>query len=136
MSDAEVSDRDYRALAQFRRALRTFMRFSEDAARGAGITPAQHQLMLAVRGWSGDAAPSVSDLADALQLQNHSTVELVHRACDAGLVTTIRDARDGRRHLVGLTEHGQQLLASLSATHRRELRTFRTEMARVLDQLD
>ena len=68
-----------------RHALRVFLRFSEQAARSAGVTPAQHELVLAVKGWPEDSAPSISDLADQLQLRNHSTVELVRQAEQAGL---------------------------------------------------
>ena len=57
-----------------------FQRFSEDAARSAGVTPAQHQLVLAIKGWPRPDPPAVSDIADRLQLRNHSTVELVRRA--------------------------------------------------------
>src|SRR5690606_30729116 len=89
-----LSDRDYRALAEFRSALRRFLHFSEQAAREAGITPAQHQLLLAVRGFAGPGTPVVGDLAEALQLRHHSTVELVDRAERAGLVTRVPDPDD------------------------------------------
>ena len=71
MPPLPLTDREYRSLAQFRHALRVFQRFSEEAARAEGLTPSQHQLLLAVRGWDG-GAPSTSDLADALQLKLHS----------------------------------------------------------------
>lgn len=136
MADPDpLSDRDYLALARFRYALRVFLRFSEDAARTAGVTPAHHQLLLAVKGWDGEGPPTISDLAQRLQLKNHSTVELVQRAATAGLVDSDTDAEDGRRHLVGLTELGESILASLSLQHRDELRRFRTEMNDVLREL-
>jgi DNA-binding MarR family transcriptional regulator len=133
--DVDLSDRDYRALARFRYALRVFLRFSEDAARAAGVTPAQHQLLLAVRGWDGDAPPTISDLARRLQLKNHSTVELVGRAAAAGLVDSVVDEADARRHLVALTRIGEEILASLSVQHRDELRRFRAEMHDLLGEL-
>lgn len=135
MTDDELSPRDYQALATFRHALRVFLRFSEDAARAAGVTPAQHQLMLAVKGWDGAAAPSVTDLADRLQLKHHSTVELVQRATAAELVDGAADPADARRLLISLTPQGEQVLASLSLLHRDELRRFRTEMHDVLQEL-
>lgn len=135
MSSRPVSQQDFVTLAEFRHALRVFQRFSEDAARSAGVTPAQHQLLLAVKGWPRPESPSVSDIAERLQLRNHSTVELVRRAEQAGLVTTHADTADHRRQLVEVTEHGEQLLASLSALHRDELRRFRTEMHDLLGEL-
>jgi DNA-binding MarR family transcriptional regulator len=135
MSDRPLSDRDYRALARFRHALRVFQRFSEDAARAAGTTPSQHQLLLAIKGWTGDRPPAVADLADLLQLRHHSTVELIQRATTAGLVSSATDPDDHRRHLTTLTPRGGELLASLSLQHRDELRRFRTEMHDLLDEL-
>jgi DNA-binding MarR family transcriptional regulator len=131
-----LSAADYRALARFRHALRIFQRFSEDAARAAGITPAQHQLLLAIKGWDGDGAPTIGDVADWLQLKHHSTVELCQRAAAAGLVETSHDRSDARRHLLELTNAGDAKLAALSLLHRDELRRFRTEMQDVLRELD
>ncbi|HEX2850694.1 MAG TPA: MarR family winged helix-turn-helix transcriptional regulator [Acidimicrobiales bacterium] len=126
---------EYRALASFRRALRIFLRFSEDAARDVGITPAQHQLLLAVKGFDGGAAPSVGDVAEALQQRHHSTVELVDRAAAAGLVARLEDPDDARRHLLVLTSEGERILERLSDLHRSELRRFRTDVLAHLDAI-
>ena len=133
---SELSDREYRALAQFRAGLRRFLHFSEEAARGAGTTPAQHQLLLAVRGFPGPDAPVVGDLATALQLRHHSAVELVDRAEAAGLVRRTPDPADLRRQHVQLTAAGQHLLEDLTLVHRSELRQFRTQMVDLLGTLD
>lgn len=129
------SDRDYQALARFRHALRVFQRFSEQAARDAGITPAQHQLLLAVRGHAGDRPPVVRELAEALQLRHHSVVELIDRAHAAGLVRRRADPDDHRRQRVELTDAGLAVLERLSKVHRDELRRFRAEMLDVLNEL-
>ena len=133
---AELSDGEYRALAQFRAGLRHFLHFSEEAARDAGTTPAQHQLLLAIRGFAGSSAPVVGDLADALQLRHHSAVELVDRAERAGLVVRTPDPDDLRRQHVALTPAGRRLLDQLSVVHRDELRRFRTQMVDLLAALD
>ena len=137
MTERPLSSSDYRALARFRYALRVFQRFSEDAARAADMTPAQHQLLLAVRGWDGPGgeAPTITDLADRLQLKHHSAVELVQRATSAGLVVSTTDGADGRRQRLELTELGRAKLTSLSLLHRDELRRFRSEMNDVLREL-
>ena len=132
----ELSDRDYQNLARFRYALRTFLRFSEDAARDADLTPAQHQLLLAIRGWVGPGAPTVTDIAEILQLRANSTVELVNRAVRAGLVHKAVAADDRRRHELALTPLGHTTLRSLSVLHRRELRRFRRELTDILTELD
>jgi DNA-binding MarR family transcriptional regulator len=131
-----LSDRDYQALARFRHALRVIQRFSEDAARRAGVTPAQHQLLLAVRGHKGADPPAVRDLADTLQLRHHSVVELVDRAVRVGLVCREADPADQRRHRVQLTPSGHEVLEQLSVAHRDELRRFRREMVDILRELD
>jgi DNA-binding MarR family transcriptional regulator len=132
----ELSERDYRALARFRHALRVFLRFSEQAARHAGLAPNQHQLLLAIRGWDGeDTGPTISDIALQLQLQHHSVVELVNRAVMAGLVVRQPDPDDRRRQRLALTDHGARKIAALTAAHRDELRRFRQEMTNVLDEL-
>jgi DNA-binding MarR family transcriptional regulator len=132
---AELADREYQALARFRYALRKFLRFSEEAARAAGITPLQHQLLLAVRGFPS-GLPSITDLAEQLQQRHHSVVELVDRAEAAGLVRRSTDRSDGRRHVVDLTETGNAALAGLYAANRAELRRFRREMSDLLRELD
>jgi DNA-binding MarR family transcriptional regulator len=132
----KLSDREYRALARFRHALRVFQRFSEQAARGAGLTPAQHQLMLSVRGHAGPEPPVIGELAEALQLRHHSVVELVDRAEAAGYVRRSVDPADQRRQRVTLTQSGRGVLERLSVIHRDELRRFRREMVDVLHELD
>jgi DNA-binding MarR family transcriptional regulator len=122
-----VTDAEYRALAQFRRALRSFLYFSEEAARAAGLTPSQHQLLLAVRGADSDEAPTIGDVADWMKLRHHSAVELVNRAESSGLVRRVPDLTDHRRQRLVLTKLGETKLAALSTLHREELRRFREE---------
>ena len=131
-----LADRDYQALARFRYALRVFLRFSEYAARTEGLTPNQHQLLLAIRGYHASRAPSITDVAELLQLQHHSVVELVDRAVEAGLISRRPDPHDRRRQRLSLTAKGGRKLARLSAVHRDELRRFRDEMTEVLHELD
>lgn len=130
-----MRDADYRTLAEFRFALRVFLRFSEDAARSAGLTPNQHQLLLAVRG-APDGPPTITEVADRLQLRHNSTVELVDRAEAAGLVQRRADPEDRRQQRLSCTRRGERILESLSVAHRDELRRFREEMTDLLCELD
>ncbi len=130
-----LGDEEYRALASFRTELRRFLAFSEQAARDAGLTPQQHQMLLAVRGHPGPGPASISDVAEALLLKRHSATELVSRAAEAGLVERTADADDARRALVVLTPAGEEILAALSDLHRRELPRLRAVVAE-LDDLD
>jgi DNA-binding MarR family transcriptional regulator len=115
---------DYRALAEFRYQLRRFMHFSEQMARSVGLEPQQHQLMLAVKGMPEDRKTTIGEIAERLQLQHHSTVELVDRLVERGLVERQRDDEDHRRVFVHLTAKGEEVLHQLSAAHLEELRTI------------
>lgn len=117
-----VSDDDYRRLLGFRTGLRRFLRWSEDEARAAGLTPAQHQLLLAVRGHPGPAGPSVGELAEYLVLRHHSVVELIDRAGKAGLVERVGDEADHRVVHLRLTAEGERRIEQLSRLHLEEIR--------------
>ncbi|HVV36697.1 MAG TPA: helix-turn-helix domain-containing protein [Acidimicrobiales bacterium] len=119
---ASVTDQDYRNLLALRTALRQFLHWSEQRAQAAGLTPAQHQLLLAVRGHDGAAAPTIGDIAAHLLLRHHSAVGLVDRAEEAGLVVRRRDDDDRRIVRVALTAKGDRVLESLSADHLDEIR--------------
>lgn len=114
---------DYRALAEFRYQIRRFLRFSEDAARKAGIEPQHHQLVLAVKGMPAGKRARVADLAERLQLHHNSIVELVGRLAEKGLVERQRDGEDRREVYVRLTPRGQRILRDLTINHRDELRS-------------
>ena len=83
-TEKPLTDEDFQALAAFRAALRQFVRFSEEAAREAGLTPQQHQALVAIRGHVGDEPPTVGELAEALQVKHHSAVGLVDRIVQRG----------------------------------------------------
>ena len=117
----EVKDEDYRQLLELRNGLRRFLRWSEERARAGGLTAAQHQLLLAVRGHPGPGPPTVGDVAEHLLLRHHSAVQLVDRAERAGLVRRDRDHEDHRRVRLSLTDEGDAVLASLAVQHLEEL---------------
>lgn len=116
-----VTTADYRHLLEVRTGLRRFLRWSQERSLAAGVTPAQHQLLLAVRGHAGADDPSVGDIAEHLLLRHHSAVQLVDRAGKAGLIARHRDAADRRRVRVTLTPEGNRILESLAAEHLEEL---------------
>ncbi len=113
---------DYTALAEFRYQIRRFLRFSEEAARAAGVEPQQHQLLLAMKGLPRGLQPTIGNLAERLQIQHHSAVELVNRLERAGLVERHRGEHDRREVLVQLSAKGERLLRDLSLYHQDELR--------------
>ncbi|MFL5767604.1 MAG: MarR family winged helix-turn-helix transcriptional regulator [Actinomycetota bacterium] len=113
---------DYRKLLRFRDGLRTFIKWSEDQAHAAGMTPAQHQLLLAIRGHEGSEAPTISEVAEHLLLQHHSAVGLVDRAEHTGLVRRASDPKDHRVVRLSLTPKARRLLERISAANLEELR--------------
>ena len=113
---------DYESLAEVRYQIRRFLRFSEGIARAAGLEPHQHQLMLALKGLPQGVRPRVRELAERLQVQHHSTVELVNRLAAGGYVNRVRGGRDRREVLLSLTPKGEKVLKELSLHHRAELR--------------
>lgn len=119
----KLTKRDYQSLAEFRHLIRRFLRFSERAARAAGLEPKQHQLLLALKGLPANVRPRIAELAEKLQIQHHSAVELVNRLESAGFVRRQRGAEDRREVLLHLTAHGEKVLQQLSLGHREELRS-------------
>lgn len=115
-------------LANFRYLLRKFIHFSENAAREAGITPQQHQLMLGIAGFTSTGQATVSELAEFLQERHHSVVGLIDRATLSGLVRRENDPNDRRVVLVSLTPKGRTLLERLSLQHRAEVTRLRDEL--------
>ncbi len=124
-----LKESDYQRLARFRQALRHFLRFSEDAARRAGISPAQYQLLLFVRSF-GARPPAVGDLADRLRVLHQSAVGLVDRCARAGLVRRRRDTVDRRRVRVALTAAGGRLVERLVLEHYRGVAELRRAIPR------
>jgi DNA-binding MarR family transcriptional regulator len=122
---------DFENLLAFRTSLRRFLHWSQTQARAAGLTPAQHQLLVAIKGHPGEQPPTIGDLAGYLLLRHHSAVELVDRAAAAGLVARCPDPADGRVTRVGLTADGESRLALLAPAHLDELQG----LAPLLDQL-
>lgn len=133
--DNDISLEEYQALAEFRYQIRRFLHFSEQAARDAGIEPRQHQLLLALKGLPEGRQATIGELAERLQLQHHSTVELVNRLVERGFVQRCRDEEDQRRVLVNLTWRGEEILRELSFEHRAELRSNGPALVRALNAL-
>jgi DNA-binding MarR family transcriptional regulator len=127
----QLTNEDYQDLLAFRTALRRFLHWSQTKASSVGLTRAQYQLLLAVKGHRGRHGPTVGDLADYLVLKPQSTVELIDRAETAGLVERWEDQDDRRLIRIQLTPDGQQRLDQLVPAHIDEL----THLAPILDHV-
>ncbi len=130
-----LQDGDYRRLLAFRTSLRRFQRWSADQAATVGLTSAQHQLLLAVRGHDDVRGPTIGQLADYLFVRHHSAVELVDRCVSAGLLLRRRDEEDQRVVRLALTDEGRERLDALSVSHLEELRRLTPSLAGLLHDL-
>lgn len=131
---SSLSNADYQTLAAFRHELRRFTRFSENAARLAGLTPQQHQAILAIRSAAGKGL-SIGDLAEFLMLRPHSASELTDRLVSLDLVSRDPAEHDRRSVTLNLTSKAEAILASLSITHLHELRKMRPLLTELLEKL-
>jgi DNA-binding MarR family transcriptional regulator len=128
-----VTAAEYEAIAGFRYALRLFLHASEEAARRAGITPQQHQALLALKGFP--APCTVSDLAERLQVRHHSAVGLVDRLAALGLVRRAPAADDRRSVHLRLTARGEARLRAVVTATREELRRIEPHLKALLRAL-
>jgi DNA-binding MarR family transcriptional regulator len=130
-----LPDAAYAQLLALRTGLRHFERWSEQQARAAGLTPAQHQLLLAIRGHGDPRGSTIGEVADYLLLRHHSAVGLIDRAETAGLLTRLRDPDDHRIVRLHLTKVGAKRLEALSALHLEELERLAPQLSGAWDGL-
>ena len=131
----QLTMNDYQALAEFRYQIRRFLHFSEQAAREAGLEPQQHQLLLALKGLPESSKATIGEIARRLQIQHHSTVELVDRMVDRNLIQRSRDDEDQRRVIIKLTAQGEEVLGKLSLLHHTELQSTGPTLVQALNKL-
>jgi DNA-binding MarR family transcriptional regulator len=131
-----LRDDDYERLLELRTGLRRFLRWSERQAEAAGLTPAQHQLLLAIRGHPESRGPTIGDVADYLLLRHHSAVGLVDRAEKAGLVSRRQDRHNHSAVRLRLTARGSERLEALSELHLEELANLAPAMHTLWDFLE
>jgi len=134
MSANDLSDPDYASLATFRHAIRKFLAFSEEKAGREGLTPQQHQALLAIRATANGEA-TVGYIAERLLLKPHSASELVSRLESIDMITRTASELDGRQFHLALTTKAESIMRELSATHREELRRLRPLLMAILKQL-
>jgi len=131
-SSAEI---DYRALASFRYEIRSFLNFSENAARAAGVEPQQHQALLAIKGAPPGFEVTVGFLAVRLHVRHHTAVELSRRLEARRLIQRSRSWKDGRKVELSLTRRGEAVLRKISLVNRNELRTAGVRLIRALQSV-
>jgi DNA-binding MarR family transcriptional regulator len=133
MSRASHKPLNFEALADFRYAIRRYLNFSERNARKAGLEPQQYQALLAIRGLEDLQSATIGVLAERLQIQHHSAVELMDRLEKRGMIRRHRSQSDRRKVLVELTKRGEAKLMRISLPHRDELQVAGRKLLRALE---
>ena len=131
----KITKAEYETLATLRYALRQFLRFSEEAAHNAGLTPQQHQALLAIKGFGGPDPITIGDLAERLQIRHHSAVGLVDRLVSQRLIARKQSSKDRRQVYVQLSRDGEAVLERLSAVHKAQLQRAGPRIAGLLKRL-
>lgn len=116
-----LSEPEYLALGEFRYQLRRFLRNMEEATRELGINPQQYQLVLAIKGLPEEIEPTISHLAERMQLNHNSMVELADRCEEQKLVRRSRSSTDRRQVKLSILPDGEILLRELGVAARQEL---------------
>ncbi len=132
---SDLTDAEYRKLAAFRQALRGFVAFSAAEAAAIGLTPRQHQVLLAIRGWPDSTPPNIKSLAERMMIRHNSAVGLIQRLEAAGFIQRIESSGDRRFIQLSLTPKGEAALAALSASHLTELRQRGPRLVEMLQAL-
>jgi DNA-binding MarR family transcriptional regulator len=135
MTRTRIAKSDYVLLAALRQALRRFLGFSQEIACIAGVTPQQHQVLLAIKGFPGRDYVSVGELASCLQLRPHSAVGLVDRLAARGFLRRWPSRTDRRRVELRLTARGEAAIERLSTAHLAELRQRGPDLLRLISSI-
>lgn len=138
-SRRKLTGEDYAALGAFRYALRRFLAFSEAGAAAHGLTPQQHQALLAVRAHAGPEPISVGALAQSLLIKNHSALGLVERLVERGMLLRAPSPHDRRRVILSLTPQGAAVLETISRNNLGQLKSTMpafTDLMQAMEQLE
>jgi DNA-binding MarR family transcriptional regulator len=131
----KLTPSDYEGLAEFRYQIRQFLHFSERAVQAAGMEKQQYQLLLAIKGIPEGVRPRIRELAERMQIQHHSAVELINRMEAKGYVRREPAQEDRREVLLCLTAKGERVLAELARYHYEELKSAGPRLVTALQRL-
>jgi len=126
---------EYESLAEFRYQIRKFLRHMDKEVRAVGINPQQYQVLLAIKGLPQGKMTTVGAIAERLQVNHNSMVELLNRCEQRELITRTRSSADRRRVELAITPHGDELLGKLARASRQELRSISKTLVRSVEQL-
>lgn len=127
---------EYIALAEFRYQLRRYLRHMEEEARANGHHPQQYQLLLAIKGLPPPRTPTVTVLAERMQMNHNSLVELADRCEKRGFLRRIRaSGADRRKVTLAITAAGEAMMRQQASASRQELQTIGPILVESLQRL-
>jgi DNA-binding MarR family transcriptional regulator len=131
-----LTQADYRRLAEFRYLLRKFLDFSETAAEQAGVTAQQHQALLAIKAHADVQPMTTGAFAERLCIRHHSAVGLLDRLVSKDLIRRRIGKGDRRQVLIELSPAAEDILRGLTVVHRQELRRLAPLLLSLLGNFD
>jgi DNA-binding MarR family transcriptional regulator len=131
----DISDAEYRALAELRYRIRQFIQEGDAAARSGKLEPQQYLMLLAIRGLPKGSAATIRALAERLALKHHSAVELIDRLESRGLARRNRSGADRREVRVSLLPRGSKMLELVARRRIGELRATGAALADAINTL-
>ena len=135
-SPAKILSRaEYKALAEFRYQIRRYLRYMEEKARARGHNPQQYQLLLAIEGLPEGQKPTMSTVAERMQLNHNTTVELVDRCEKRGLLRRQRAGLDRRVVTLVPTPEGKRMMQEQASASRAELQEIGPILFESLERL-
>jgi DNA-binding MarR family transcriptional regulator len=111
--EVTISPSQYQSLSEFRRQLAGFLRRRRQAAEAVGLEAQQYELLLAIKGLPQGKQPTIKQIAEQLQIQHHSAVELASRLAKRGLLRRDRSPADRRSVLLSITKPGEKLVEEI-----------------------
>lgn len=131
----DITLADYRALAEFRYEIHRYLGLSDRAARSEGLHPGQYRLLLILKGLPEGIEPTIGNLAERLGLRHHSTVELVDRLEQRGLIQRERSVHHRSFVFVRITPKGEAILRKLVQSRKKELQKAGPILVKALNTL-
>ena len=111
--EVTISPSEYQSLSEFRHQLAGFLRRRRQAAEAVGLEAQQYELLLAIKGLPQGKQPTIKQIAEQLQIQHHSAVELASRLAKRGLLRRDRSPADRRSVLLSITKAGEKLVEEI-----------------------
>nr|WP_184468013.1 MarR family winged helix-turn-helix transcriptional regulator [Rhizobium esperanzae] len=123
---------DYEALANLRYRIRRFRQFSAKEAQRLGLTPQQHQALLAIKGQPAGKKMSTRMLAERLLMDRKVADGLVQEFVGKAYIETDPAAAGPSKQFVRLTSKAEGALDRLASAHLFEIRKMAPELMQAL----